>query len=146
MGDIPVDAQHVVDDLRAARQVSQVAPRSWIPSESFEGTLAEAIRPPVHTNADLHWMHTNWDVASLLAPPPGKGIKGGVRRLQHRLIMAVLAPYFSRLQDYLGVNTRAVDAVSRRVDDVATSQLRMIGAVRHDMIDFAHHIVERVGD
>jgi hypothetical protein len=137
MGDIPVDAQHVVDDLRAARQVSQVAPRSWIPSESFEGTLAEAIRPPVHTNADLHWM---------LAPPPGKGIKGGVRRLQHRLIMAVLAPYFSRLQDYLGVNTRAVDAVSRRVDDVATSQLRMIGAVRHDMIDFAHHIDERVGD
>ncbi|MGO9197574.1 MAG: hypothetical protein ACLQK4_10675 [Acidimicrobiales bacterium] len=144
MGDIPVDAQQVVDELRLARQARRVPPRSWIPSESFEGTLAEAIRPPVHTNEHLVWLHGNWDLDALLAPPPERGVKGLVKRLQHRLIMAVLAPYFSRLQDYLGVNTRAIDVVSRRVDDVATNQLRMIGAVRHDMIDFAHHIDERI--
>ena len=144
MADLPVDAQHIVDELRAIRQAHDIPSRTWLPSESFEGTLAEAIRPPVHMNEHLGWLHANWDLGALLAPPPGRGVKGLVKRLQHRLIMVVLAPYLARLQDYLGVNVRAIDDVSRRVDDVASNQLRMIGAVRHDMIDFAHHVDERI--
>ncbi|HLI43953.1 MAG TPA: hypothetical protein VKU92_05730 [Acidimicrobiales bacterium] len=144
MAELPVDARHVVDELRAIRQSEGVSPRGWAPSESFERVLSEAIRPPLHENEHLAWMHRNWDLGALLAPPPARGVRGVVRRLQHRLIMAVLAPYFSRLQEYLAVSTRAVDVASRRVDDVATNQLRMIGAVRHDMIDFAHYVDRRL--
>jgi phage gp37-like protein len=60
--------------------------------------------------------------------------------------MAVMRPYFDRLQDYVGVNLRAIDAVARRVDDSSVAQLRMMGAVRADLIDFAHHVDERVDD
>lgn len=144
MADLPVDARRVVEELRAVRRAQGVAPHGWVPSESFDGALSEVILPPVHENEHLGWMHKNWDLAALLAPPPARGLKGAVRRLQHRLIMAVLGPYLSRLQDYLGVNARAVDVVSRRLDDVASSQLRTVAAVRHDMIDFAHYVDRRL--
>ena len=145
MGDIPLDARRVVDDLREARHaVGNTAPSSWVPSESFESTLHHAIQPPVHLNGHLNWMHHNCDLRALLAPPPSKGVKGFVRRLTHRLVMSVLGPYLDRLQDYLGVNTRAVDTVCRRVDDQLASQLRLLGAVRSDMIDLAHHVDERL--
>ncbi|MHB1987707.1 MAG: hypothetical protein ACYCSF_06955 [Acidimicrobiales bacterium] len=144
MGELPLDAQHVLDELRTARLAHGTTPRSWVPSQSFQSTFGEAIRPPVHLNQHLGWMHANWDLRELLAPPPARGARGFARRMQHRLIMAVMGPYFARLQDYLGVNVRSMDAVSRRVDDVATNQLRMMGAIRHDMIDFAHHVDETV--
>jgi hypothetical protein len=144
MADLSVDARRVVDELISARRAAGMSPGSWSPSASFEGVLIEATQPLVHENQHLEWMHRNWDLASLLAPPPARGVKGIVRRVMHRLVMAVLAPYFARLQDYLGVNVRAVDAVSKRVDQIGTNQLRLIGAVRHDMIDFAHNIDKRL--
>ena len=58
--------------------------------------------------------------------------------------MAVLGPYFDKMQEYLGVNLRAIDAVaqaSRRGS--AAAELRIIGAVRADLIDFAYHVDER---
>ncbi|MHB8245075.1 MAG: hypothetical protein ACYDGN_06905 [Acidimicrobiales bacterium] len=140
MGDLPVDAQQIVDELRAVRKAHGAAPRSWTPSKSFDGYLAEPIRPPVHSNGHLAWMHKNWDIKVLLAPPPRRGVKGLVMRLQHKATMAVLRPYLLRLEDYLGVNTRAVDEVSRRVDELAERQQRMFCALRDDMIDFAHHV------
>lgn len=142
MGDIPVDAQHVVAELRQATRRQGAAPRSWVPSQSFEDTLSDASPPPVHLNQHLGWMHANWDLSALLAPPEGRGPKALVRRLQHRLAMAVLGPYLARLQDYLGVNVRALDTVSRRVDDLSANQLRVLGALRHDLVDFAHHVDE----
>ena len=144
MGDVPVDAQRVVDELRAARRQAGVAPRSWLPSASFDSTFDDALRPPVAANEHLGWLHANWDFRSLLAPPPAKGLKGLVKRVMHRLVMAVLAPYFERLQDYIGVSVRAVDTVSRRVDDQGATQVRLVGALRHDLIDFAHHVDERL--
>jgi hypothetical protein len=57
--------------------------------------------------------------------------------------MAVLGPYLDRLQDYLGVNVRAVDAVTRRVDEDQAAQLSLIEAVRADVIDFAYHVDEQ---
>lgn len=146
MGELPLDAQHVVDELRAARRATAAEPRSWAPSESFDGALADSGRPPIYLNSHLAWMHANWRLAEVLAPPAQRGIKGAISRVAHRVIMFALKPYFERLQDYLGVNVRAMEAVSRRVDDVASDQLRMLGAVRHDMIDFAHHIDERLDD
>jgi len=89
-------------------------------------------------------MHHNWDLRALLAPPAGRGVKGIVKRATHRLVMVVLGPYLDRLQDYIGVNTRAVDTVSRRLDDQLAAQLRLLGAVRSDMIDLAHHLDERL--
>lgn len=145
MGDLPVDAQRVVDELRAARRATKVPPRGWLPSESFEATLGATDRIPVVTNENLQWMHHNWDLGALLAPPPARGLKGAARRVLHRLVMAVLAPYFQRLQDFLAMDVRATDLVSKRVDELSATQLRMMGAIRHDMIDFAHHVDEQIG-
>lgn len=120
-------------------------PRSWVPSQSFEATLHVATQPLVHTSEHMAWMHANWDVSSALAPPAGGGAKGLVRRVLHRMVMAVIGPYVQRVQDYVAVNTRAMDTVSRRVDDQGVAQLRLIGAVRRDLIDFAHHVDQRIG-
>ena len=125
MGDIPLDARRVVDDLRAARKVAGTdAPSSWVPSDSFESTLQNTIQPPVHLNPHLHWMHENWDLRSLLAPPPARGVKGLVKRVTHRLVMVVLGPYLDRLQDYVGVTETsrfgrsvAIRAMSAAVSD-----------------------------
>ena len=145
MGDIPLDAQRVVDELRSSRRsAATAAPKSWAPSESFESTIQHLSRTPVHLNDHLGWMHQNWDLRSFLAPPRQPGVKGFVRRLVHRAAMAVMAPYLERLQDYLGVNLRALDAIARRVDEDANNQLRVMGAVRADLVDFAHHVDDRL--
>jgi hypothetical protein len=145
VADIPLDAQRVIDELRASRRHAGVAaPKSWAPSESFDSAIQHLPLAPVHLNEHLVWMHRNWDLRALLAPPPAKGVKGVVRRMAHRVVMAVLAPYFDRLQDYLGVNLRALDDVAKRVDDSSTAQLRLMGAVRADLIDFAYHVDERM--
>ena len=144
MADIPLDAQRVVDELRAARrETAAAAPKNWTPSELFDSAITSAVRTPVRENAHLGWMHQHWDVRELLAPPRQKGVKGLVKRTIHRAVMAVFAPYFERMQDYMGVNVRAVEAVSRRTDDNFTAQLRVMEAVRSDVIDFAGHVDER---
>lgn len=147
MGDIPLDARRLVDELRSSRrEVGALAPKVWTPSESFDSTMHHLNRAPIHLNEHLGWMHQNWDMRSLLAPPPAAGVRGLARRMVHRAIMAVLRPYFDRMQDYLGVNLRAIDAVAKRVDEDTATQLRVMGAVRADLIDFAHHVDERVND
>lgn len=120
------------------------APRSWTPTASFESTLLETDRPPVQLNGHLQWMHHNWDLAAALAPPAGGGIKGVARRITHRFVMAVLSGYFERMQAYLGVNVRALDAVAKQVDVLTVTQRRTLGAVRVDMVDLAHHLEEEL--
>ncbi|MGD0081834.1 MAG: hypothetical protein ABSD78_01400 [Acidimicrobiales bacterium] len=145
MADIPLDAQRVVDELRTSRrEAGTVAPKCWAPSESFDSTIQHLARPPVHLNDHLGWMHDNWDLRAMLAPPRGPGVRGLTHRVIHRVVMVVLGPYLDRLQDYLGVNVRALDDVARRADDNSAAQLRLVGAVRADLIDFAHHIDERL--
>jgi len=145
VADIPIDAQRVIDDLRASRRhAGAAAPKSWAPSESFESAIQHLPVAPVHLNEHMVWMHRNWDLTSLLAPPPARGVRGVVRRVVHRLVMAVFAPYFNRLQDYLGVNLRALDDVAKRTDDNSATQLRLMGAVRADLVDFAYHVDERL--
>jgi hypothetical protein len=144
VGDIPLDAQRVVDELRASRrQVAAEAPKCWTPPESFDSAVTRLVRAPAHESEHLAWMHANWDLTSFLAPPPQRGVKGGVKRIVHRLVMAVLGPYLSHLQDYLAVNNRAVDTVARRSDADFTAHQRLIEAVRADLVDFAHHVDER---
>ncbi len=89
-------------------------------------------------------MHHHWDLRAALAPPAGGGAKGLARRVAHRFIMAVLGGYLERLQDYLGVNVRALDAACKRADELAAAQRRTLGAVRVDMVDLAHHLEERI--
>ncbi|HXY42597.1 MAG TPA: hypothetical protein VEH29_00260 [Acidimicrobiales bacterium] len=144
MGDIPVDAQRVVDKLRAARrEAAAAAPKHWVPPDSFGQALMNLPRTPVHVNPDLNWMHHNWDLRELLAPPRRRGLRGAIHWAAHRVVMVVLGPYLDRLQHYLGVNVRAVDAVTRRVDDDRVAQLSLIEAVRADVIDLAYHVDER---
>jgi hypothetical protein len=147
MGDIPLDARRLVDELRSSRrEVAAVAPKVWAPSESFDSTIHQLNRAPVQLNEHLRWMHENWDMRSLLAPPPASGLRGLARRAIHRAVMAVLRPYFDRMQEFAGVSLRAIDTVAKRVDDDTAAQLRLMEAVRADLIDFAHHVDERVND
>lgn len=145
MGDVPVDAQRIVDELRASRRATGVAPRGWNPSEVFADAAVEPSRTPVHLNEDLAFMHRNYHLGGQLAPPPARGVKGIVKKVLHRLVMAVLAPYFERLQEYLAANTRAVDSVSKRVDEVSAHEAHLSRAVKHDLVDLARYVDERTG-
>jgi hypothetical protein len=90
-------------------------------------------------------MHRNWDLTAVLAPPRQPGIKGLTKRIAHRLVMAALAPYLARLQEYLAVSLRALDVVARRSDEDFTAQQNLMDAIRSDVVDFAHHVDERNG-
>jgi hypothetical protein len=56
----------------------------------------------------------------------------------------VLHPYLVKVQDCIAVTVRAVDAVARRVDEQAATQMRAIEAMRSDLVDFAGHLEERL--
>jgi len=122
------------------------APKVWTPSESFDASMKQLERPPIVLNEHLRWMHENWDMRRLLAPPPASGLRGLARRGIHRAVMAVLRPYFDRMQEFAGVSLRAIDTVAKRVDEDTAAQLSLMEAVRADLIDFAHHVDERVND
>jgi hypothetical protein len=117
-----------------------------MPSQSFDALLEDADLRPVVLNEHLVWLHQNWNLEQALAPPEGGGAKGWVKRQIHRAVLAVLRPYLQKVQECLAVMVRAVDTVARRVDDQAATQLRTIGAVRADLVDFACHVDERLDE
>lgn len=141
MGELPVDARRIVDELRAERQANAVTPVTWLPARSFDPELRGALGEPLTDNENLAWMHHNWDLSRALQAPGGRGLRSTVRRLLHPLVMAALGPYLAQLQEYVVQNTRAVDRVTRRADALSEG----IDALRYDMLDFAHHIDERTG-
>jgi hypothetical protein len=146
MADLPIDAQRVIEQLRAVRQAQGASARTWMPSDTFDTLIIEATREPVQDNEHLRWLHQNWDLTSYLAPPEGHGAKAMVKRLQYRLLMAILRPYFDRLQHFLTENLRALDIVSKRTTDLYTSHLHTIAVLRHDLVDFAHSVDDRLDD
>lgn len=147
MEPLPLDARNVVDELRSApRPLSGALPRTWTPSQSFDALLEDADVQTVALNEHLLWLHQNWDLSKSLAPPGGGGAKGWTKRLIHRGVIAVLRPYLTEAQECIAVTVRAVDTVARRVDELAANQLRTIGAVRADLIDFAQHVDERLDE
>jgi len=115
-----------------------------VPSQSFADLLEEAGAGPVHLNEHLRWLHDHLNLEQALGPPPGGGPKGWLRRLIHRAVMAVLRPHLVQVQECIAVMVRAVDTVARRVDDQAALQLRTIGALRADLVDFAQHVDGRL--
>lgn len=143
MGDLPVDAGRLVDELRSRRQAS-VAPGTWAPSASFDATLADLSRTPVQLSEHLRFLHEHADMRAVLAPPAIRGRFGFARRLLHRAVMAVLRPYFDRMQEFGDENLRALDAIARRVDEDTNAQLRLLEAVRSDLVDFARHVDDQV--
>ncbi len=145
MEQLPLDARSVVDELRSApRPLSGALPRTWTPSRSFEALLEDANVRPVALNDHLVWLQQNWNLEEALAPPEDGGLKGWTKRLIHRAVLAVFRPYFVKVQDCIAVTVRALDTVARRVDDQAATQLRTIGAVRDDLVDFAQRVDERL--
>jgi len=115
-----------------------------VPSQSFGALLHDADVRPVSLDDNLVWLHDNCNLEHALAPPVGSGLKGWAKRLVHRAVLAVLRPYLTGLQECLGATLRAVESVARRVDDQAATQLRTIGAVRADLVDFAQNVDERL--
>jgi hypothetical protein len=117
-----------------------------MPSASFAALLEDADRTPVLLNDHLSWLHDNCDLTQALAPPEGSGLKAWAKRLVHRAVLAVMRPYLVKVQDCASVTVRALDSVARRVDDQAATQLRSIGAIRADLVDFAQHVDERLDE
>jgi hypothetical protein len=115
-----------------------------VPSSSFDALLAEADTDPVALNDHLVWLHENCDLAELLAPPRGSGVKAWCKRLVHRAVFAVLGPYLIKVQDCIAVSVRAIDTVARRVDEQAATQLRAVGAMRTDLVEFTAQLEERL--
>jgi hypothetical protein len=147
MEELPVDARSVVDELRSAsRQLSGAQPRTWVPSQSFASLLEDTDAQPVALSEHLAWLHQNASLEHALAPPPGGGAKGWAKRSVHRVVVAALRPYLTHVQECIAVMLRSVDTVARRVDQQAATQLRTIGAVRADLVDFAQHVDERLDD
>jgi hypothetical protein len=145
MARVPLDARGIVDGLRSAPSpLSGRQPRTWVPSQSFADLLEDAGVEPVLLNEHLRWLHEHGNLEQSLEPPPGGGPKGWLRRLIHRAVMAVLRPHLMQVQECIAVLVSAVDSVGRRVDDQAALQLRTIGAVRADLVDFAQHVDERL--
>ncbi len=145
MEDLPLDARGVVDELRAApRPLSSAQPRTWVPSQSFAALVEDADVRPVSLDDNLVWLHNNCNLEHALAQPLGGGLKGWVKRLIHRAVLAVLRPYLTGVQECLGATLRSVESVARRVDDQAATQLRTIGAVRADLVDFGRSVDERL--
>ena len=97
-------------------------------------------------NDHIAWLQANTDFAQALAAPEGDGMKAWMKRQLHRGIIAVLNPYLVKVQDSIAVTLRALEAVARRVDEQAATQLRAIGAVRSDLVDFATQIEERLDE
>lgn len=147
MEHLPLDTRSIVDELRSApRPLSGERPRAWMPSASFAALLEDADRTPVLLNDHLSWLHDNCDLTQALAPPEGSGLKAWAKRLVHRAVLAVMRPYLVKVQDCVSVTVRALDSVARRVDDQAATQLRSIGAIRADLVDFAQHVDERLDE
>ncbi|MGO9581345.1 MAG: hypothetical protein ACLP36_00905 [Acidimicrobiales bacterium] len=117
-----------------------------MPSASFDALLEDADRTPVLLNDHLSWLHDNCDLTQALAPPEGSGLKASAKRLVHRAVLAVMRPYLVKVQDCISVTVRALDSVARRVDDQAATQLRSVGAMRADLVDFAQYVDERLDE
>ncbi len=143
MGELPVDAGRLVDELRARRQAG-VAVGTWAPTASFDAVLAEAHRSPLQLNEHLRWLREHSDMGALLAPPPLRSRFGITRRLLHRAVMAVLRPWFDRMQEFNAESLRALDAMAQRVDEETDARLRLLAAVRSDLVDFARHVDDQV--
>lgn len=150
MGDVPLDAEQVVAELRALRERKGIAPRSWVPSASFEELIGEPPGDPVEENEHLAWLHANWSFRDVALPEPAAtGLSGATERFVHRIVAGMLRPVLERLSDYAGTNARAVDQLSRRLNEVERRQRSLLAAVRHDLIDLGHHVderLERAGD
>jgi hypothetical protein len=145
MEHLPLDARGVVDELRSTpRPLSGDGPRTWVPTGSFAALLQDAELSPVALNVHLSWLHDNCNLDQALAPPEGSGPKAWGKRVIHRAVLAVMRPYLLKVQECLSVTVRALDTVAHRVDDQAATQLRTIGAVRADLVDFATTIDERL--
>jgi hypothetical protein len=117
-----------------------------VPSGSFDSLLEDAALTPLALDEHLAWLHENSRLEQALAPPSGAGVSGWAKRLVHRAVLAVLRAYLVKVQDCIAETMHALDAVARRVDDQAATQLRTIGAVRCDLVDFAQHVDERLDE
>jgi ABC-type uncharacterized transport system YnjBCD substrate-binding protein len=144
MEQLPLDARNIVEKLRTANlQHAGDGPRSWIPTSSFEALLEDAEVTPVALNDHLSWLHANCDLAQVLAPPEGSGVKTFVKRLVYRAVLAVLHPYLVKVQDCIAVSVRALDSVALRVDEQAAMQMRAVVAMRADLVDLAAQVEKR---
>jgi hypothetical protein len=145
MKHVPLEARRVVDELRSTPQpLSGALPSTWVPSQSFDSLLEDAGAAPILLDEHLQWLQENWNLTQSLAAPAGGGAKGWARRLINRAVLAALRPHLLEVQACIAETVRALEAVARRVDDQAATQLRTIGAVRADLVDFAQHVDGRL--
>jgi hypothetical protein len=57
-----------------------------------------------------------------------------------RTVLSVLGRYLDDERKVTDHTVRMLEVLARRVDDLAALQLRVVGAVRADMLDLASHV------
>jgi hypothetical protein len=116
-------------------------PRKWAPSKSFESLLAEANKELALLDSSLDYLRRHWDLRPSVAPVRGdSGPKAQVRAVLRRTVLSVLGRYLDDERKVTDHTVRMLEVLAKRVDELAALQLRVVGAVRADMLDLASHV------
>ncbi|MDA8032703.1 MAG: hypothetical protein M0T71_00845 [Actinomycetota bacterium] len=144
-GDVHVDAQVVVDHLRALAAAPSSTPRTWLPQATFDALQIRADREPIHLNLALHHLHQKWNMDATRPLPEGTGWQTSLKRTVAKFVDHHLHRYFVEEQDFRAATAQSIDALAYRIDEVSTSDFRaLLDLVRADLADLARHVDEQI--
>jgi len=144
-GDPPLDAEHIVQQLRALRASAPgAAPRGWAPSMTYEELEGRIDRHSVLYHPAIAHLHQFWDAQALGAAPGGRHPRRWLQRFVHRYLESALGPYFRQELEFRAALTQSVDAIARRLDEVVrTDERELLAVVRDDLFDLAAYVEAR---
>jgi hypothetical protein len=120
----------------------------WRPSATLPPELWDPRLKLLQTSEPVLWLHSHWDLSAThdYVPPSISPAKTKARQLAWRVIRPCLDRYFREEQEVVAQLVRAVDLLAKRIDDLASNEQRLLGAVRADLQDLAAHVDSALED
>lgn len=121
---------------------------SWRPRATLPAELWAERQKLANTSDPVLYLHRRWDLSGTYnsVPPAGSPAKTALRKFAWRVVRPCLDRYFKEEHDLLANLVRAVDLLSKRIDDLASNDQRLLGAVRTDLQDLARHLDSTLAD